>query len=305
MIYSQQDLIRRIHETKAVSIWSHKTGPIFWYAASIPGPFYVNTELVVGPALSARLLKDITDIVKETSSGKERAEKLEKLIMDAYQADEVFKSLIETMVERIKTEFSSGSFSVLSGGERRDWIFSIPAAKQLGIKHAYLFKNGDLYCAEPVAKGEIALHVSDLINNAASYFDNWLPILDQAGLSCCGTACVNSRGSNGLNRLKEAGVKVVALNSVDVPFFEKSKETGLIDADTLEELKLFFQSAKDWASRYVMGRPELFNVNALDEKSFERMRNFFTNDPWSLRPAHETFFAERLAAIEARFKKPD
>jgi len=67
MILSSAQLIHRIHETKAVSIWNHKTGPIFWYAASVPGPFYVNTELVIGPALSASLLKSITQIVETIS----------------------------------------------------------------------------------------------------------------------------------------------------------------------------------------------------------------------------------------------
>ena len=33
-----------------------KRGPVFWYAASVPGPFYVYTELVIGPALAEKLL---------------------------------------------------------------------------------------------------------------------------------------------------------------------------------------------------------------------------------------------------------
>ncbi len=303
MIYTQKDLLRRILETKAVSIWNHKTGPIFWYAASVPGPFYVNTELVIGPELSKTLLKGITAIVEETKDGKARAEKLESLILAAYEKDEIFKSLIETLAARIKTEFAAGSFTALSGGERRDWLFSLPVARLLGVKHVYLFKNGDFYCDQPIKQGEVALHVSDLINNAASYFDNWLPILQKAGLSCVGTVCVTSRGTNGVDRLKASGVKVVALNSVDVSFFEQSRDSGLIDDAVLEELKLFFRSAKEWASQYVMEKPELFNVPAIDEKSFERLQTFFSKDPWELRKTHEAFFASMSAAIAQRLKK--
>ncbi len=300
MILSQQDLIRRILDTKAVSIWNHKTGPIFWYAASVPGPFYVNTELVIGPELSASLLKDITSIVAQTPDSKERAEKLEALIMGACERDETFRNIIETMASRIRADFITDSYAVISGGERRDWIFSIPVAKLLGVRHVYLFKNGASYCAEPLAMGEIALHISDLINNAASYFDNWLPILEQAGLACVGTVCVNSRGSNGVDRLKANGQKVVALNSVDVPFFEACQRNGLIDEATLEELKLFFSSSKDWASRYVMGRPELFDPAKIDAKSLERMKTFFAKDPWKLRGSHASFFA---AMDEALYQK--
>jgi len=303
MIYSHQDLIRRILETKAVSIWNHKTGPIFWYAASIPGPFYVNTELLIGPELSKKLLKDITEIVAEIKEAPARAAKLEALIMEAVANDATFASVIDTMAESAKTSFEKGSFTVLSGGERRDWLFSIPVAKKLGIKHVYLFKNGDFFCAEPLAPGEQALHVSDLINNAASYFDNWLPILEKANLHCLGTLCVNSRGSNGVDRLRANGQKVVALNSVDVSFFEKSLASGLIDEATLEELKVFFGSAKEWASRYVMDKPALFNAAGIDDKSFERLQTFFSKDPWDLRGTHAAFFAAMEKAIAERLKK--
>lgn len=302
MIYSQQDLIKRILDTQAVSIWNHQTGPIFWYAASVPGPFYVNTEMVIGPELSSRLLKDITAIVQNAPGAKDRAEKLDALIMNAFETDEVFKNIIETMADRLKASFSPGSFSVISGGERRDWLFSIPVAKLLGVKHAYLFKNGEIYCAEPLNEGEVALHIADLINNAASYFDNWLPILEKAKLSCIGTICINSRGSNGVDRLVANGQKVVALNSVDVAFFEKCQASGLIDQATLEELKVFFRSSKEWASTYVMDRPELFDPAKVDPKSFERMQTFFAKDPWALRNEHQAFFATMDAAIANKLK---
>jgi len=300
LILTQEDMLRRILETKAVSIWNHKTGPIFWYAASIPGPFYVNTELVLGKDLSSPLLEEITAIITDIKEPQARSEKLEVLIMKAYESNSFFQSIIETMEAQIREAFPKGSFSVLSGGERRDWPFSIPLAKKLGIKHAYLFKNGEHYCAKPLQKGEIAIHVSDLINNAASYFNAWLPILEKNGLSCIGTLCVNSRGSNGVDRLKKNGQKVITLNSVDVSFFESCCEKGLIDQATLDELRIFFEAPKKWAAAYLMGKTELFNAQGIDAKSFDRLCTFFKNDPWELRPAHEAFFLEIEKAIGAR-----
>ena len=300
MILSTNDLIKRIHDTKAVSIWNRKTGPIFWYAASVPGPFYVNTELVIGADLSTALLKQITAIVAETPTAAARAQKLETLMMDAFEKDATYKNIIETMVAKTREEFPEGSFAVISGGERRDWLFSIPMAKLMNIRHVYLFKNGDYYCENDLKQGEIALHVADLINNAASYFDAWLPILDKAGLSCVGTACVNSRGNVGVDRLKSNGQKVLALNSIDITFFEKSVDAGMIDTGTLEEIRLFFKGAKECASAYLMGKPELFNAAGIDAKSFERLETFFTKDPWGLKDAHADFFAAMQAAIKAR-----
>jgi orotate phosphoribosyltransferase len=300
LILTQDDMLRRILDTKAVSIWNHKTGPIFWYAASIPGPFYVNTELVLGKELSAALLKDITSIIAETPAPKERAEKLERLILDAYESDAFFQSIIETMEAKLTDAFGANSFSVISGGERRDWLFSIPLAKKMDIKHAYLFKNGDLYCAQALRENEPTIHVSDLINNAASYFDAWFPILEKNKLNCVGTMCVNSRGSNGVDRLHEAGQKVVAINSVDIGFFESCCASGLVEKDVVDELRVFFDDPKAWASTYVMDRPELFNVGAIDAKSFDRLCTFFSKDPWALKEKHGVFFAEMQKTMTAR-----
>ncbi len=298
MILSPAALLKRIHDTKAVSIWNRQTGPIFWYAASVPGPFYVNTELVIGKDLSASLLKQITTIVAETKGAAERAQKLETLIMDAFNADETYRNIIETMVAKTTESFSSDSFSLLSGGERRDWLFSIPMAKLMGLRHVYLFKNGDFYCEKPLAMGEVALHVADLINNAASYFDAWLPILEKAGLACVGTVSVNVRGRVGTDRLKANGQKVVTLNTIDTGFFEQSQADGLIDAGTLEEIRLFFKGAQEWASAYLMDHPELFNASGIDAKSFERLESFFTKDPWGLKESHAAFFEAMHRAIE-------
>jgi orotate phosphoribosyltransferase len=302
MTDTQNDLLKLIHETKAVSIWSHKTGPVFWYAASVPGPFYVNTELVIGPELAPLLLDQITNIIAETSEPTGRATKLNDAILSAYKNSAMYQRVIAAMIAKAKTEFPAGSYDVISGGERRDWLFSIPLAHEIGIDHVYLFKDHSAYCKRPLKNGEKALHVADLINNAASYFDLWFPILAQAKLECIGTLCVNTRGSNGLNRLTEYGLKTVTLNGVDTAFFEKSLAGGLIDRETLTEITAYFSSPQEWARKYLMKDVELFDVQALDKKSFERLQSFFTKDPWNLRKNHADFFASMQKEIDLRLK---
>lgn len=302
MADSKNTLLKLIHETKAVSIWNHKTGPVFWYAASVPGPFYVNTELVIGPALANELLAKITDIIASIADGAGRAAQLNKIIMDAYSSSAIYQQVISAMVVTTKAEFPHGSFDLISGGERRDWLFSIPLAHALNIKHVFLFKNQTTYCAETLKDGERALHVADLINNAASYFDLWFPILEEAHLNYIGTVCVNIRGTNGLNRLRKHGKKTVTLNNVDQDFFEKSQASGLIDADTLNEIKTYFTSSLDWAKHYLMDDVKLFDVKNLDPKSFERLQSFFNKDPWSLKTNHASFFVSMQAEINKRLR---
>lgn len=280
-----------ILDSRALSIWNHKTGPVFWYAAGVPGPFYLNTELMIGKDLAESLLKDITAIVTEITDPAARAGRLEPLILNAYRANGDFRAVVAALKEKTAAEFPAGSFSAISGGERRDWLFSIPLAAELNVKHVYLFKNKTHFCAAPLTQGEKTLHVSDLINNAASYIDNWLPMLAGAGLSCAGTVTVNTRGTAGIEKLEKAGCKVAALNRVDVGFFQDLQVKGMIDRATLDEITVYFTSARDWAERYLMGNEELFAIPADDTKSPDRMRQFFTQDPWGLAESHAPFFA--------------
>ena len=303
MPYTHEDLLKLIHDTNAVSIWNHTKGPVFWYAASVPGPFYVNTEMVIGSSLSEKLLREITAIVAGTIDAQARAEQLNHLILTAFKNTPSWQRLIATMIDRARTDFPTHSYTVISGGERRDWLFSIPFAHACDLPHLFFFKNKTSYCEQHTHAGQSVLHVSDLINNAASFFDLWQPALDHLALKCCGNLCVNVRGENGLRRLREAGQKTSALVTIDVDFFRHLHAADLIDQATSEEIAIFFASAQAWAERYLIGKPELFNAQGCDAKSFERLKTFIQTDPWHLRPRHESFFAAMQRETDQRDAK--
>ena len=106
--YAPAELIKLIHDTKALNIWDHKAGPVFWYALGVPGPFYVNTELVLGAKLAERLLEGITSIIAETKDLAVRAARLNALILGAYENDPVYRRLIITMVAAAKEQLPAG-----------------------------------------------------------------------------------------------------------------------------------------------------------------------------------------------------
>ena len=303
MIYSQDELLKLILETDALSIWNHEKGPVFWYAANVPGPFYVNTEKLIGPELSERMLREITGIAVGTLDAQARAEQLEGVILEAFNASPLWQKLIATLMDAARKEFGGKGCSFISGGERRDWLFSIPFAHVAELPHLYLFKNKETYCDHPIKPGQHVIHVSDLINNAASFFDLWQPMLRAAELNCLGNVCVNVRGMNGLKRLEEAGEKVVSLMTLDTAFFQKLHAADLISREVFEEIAVFLVSSKDWASQYLLDKPTLFDVNRCDNKSFERLTAFVADDPWGMRPTHEGFFASMQKAIDARRAK--
>jgi hypothetical protein len=266
----------------------------------VPGPFYVNTEKVVGAPLAEKLLREITAIVAGTVDTEARAKQLNHLILDAYKHDPVWQKLIATMLDRARSEFSHHDFTMISGGERRDWIFSIPFAHAADLPHLFLFKNKTHFCDKHISAGQNVLHVSDLINNAASFFDLWQPALSALHLGCSGNLCVNLRGDQGLHRLIEAGQKTVSLVTIDLDFFRRLHAADLVDRATFEEIAIFFASPQDWAAKYLIGKPDLFDASGCDDKYFERLRFFILHDPWQLRPQHESFFAAMTAEIERR-----
>ncbi|MFA4994886.1 MAG: hypothetical protein WC521_06245 [Bdellovibrionales bacterium] len=300
MIYNQNDLLKLILDTHAVHIWDCTKGPVFWYAANIPGPFYVNTEMVIGKDLSEHLLREITAIVAGTIDKQGAAEQLDRLILEAFKKNPAWQKLIATMVDRAQKEFPGHAYAYVSGGERRDWLFSIPFAHMSELPHLFLFKNETLYCKQPLKAGQSVLHVSDLINNAASFFELWEPALQKEKLHCCGNLCVNVRGDNGLKRLHEAGQKVVSLMTIDVEFFRRLHAADLISRETFEEIAVFFSSSQDWAAKYLIDKPAVFNVKGSDAKSFERLKHFIEHDPWKMRPTHKDFFAAMEEEIKQR-----
>jgi hypothetical protein len=304
MVYTQNDLLKLILDTHAVSIWDRTKGPVFWYAANVPGPFYINTEMVIGQALSEHLLREITAIIAGTIDTQARAQQLNHLILNEFKKNAPWQRLIATMVEFAHKEFPPDSYAMVSGGERRDWLFSIPFAHIAEVPHLFLFKNETMYCDHAIHPGQNVLHVSDLINNAASFFDLWAPALQRAKVACAGNVCVTVRGGAGLKRLHDAGQRVVSLITVDTEFFRRLHVADLISRETFEEISVFFSSPRDWAGKYLMGKPDLFDVGGCDEKkAFERLRNFVDHDPWKLRPQHEEFFASMQGAIIRRASK--
>lgn len=291
-------ILKLLHETRAVHIWDRKHGPVFWYAAGVPGPFYVNTEQLIGAAAASRILNDINAILASTTDNKKRAEALTAAIMTEYNISSDYQMVIAELANLTHQELLGDIYPFISGGERRDWFFSIPLAQHLKLKHIFLFKDGSAWCESPWQRGDHVLHVSDLINNAAS-LGIWLTSLQREGLNCPATVCVNSRGV-GKKKLEDAGINVIVLNEIGAEFFAKWQSSGLIDKGTLEEIETYYRSPAEWGKKYLTCDINVFNIKGLDEKSLKRLKDFFAKDPWGLRPEHEDFFQQMERAVAAK-----
>lgn len=297
--YDKDGLTTALFSTDAISIWNNQTGPVFWYAANVPGPFYVNTEKLIGAAAAEKLLEGINAIIAKDASKEEKSELIHKLVMDEYKGNTIFQKVIATLLVKAREQFGD-AYNSISGGERRDWFFSIPFAHESQLDHVFLFKDQSIftrpYSGEAQSSPKV-LHVADLINNAASYFSNWLPTLNQHNLPLIGTACVITRGSVGIDKLKEANVAICALKNIDPQFFTELRDINLIDKNAAEEINAYFTAKEDWARKYILSKPHLFKMETLDSKSKERLKFFLENDPWNLRANDNEVFSKLITAL--------
>jgi orotate phosphoribosyltransferase len=197
------------------------------------GIYYINTE---------KLLQDDGAWVKYGDNSLEMISYLNSLML----AKPGFKEVIDIMSEEINSRITKlkmqGKKLAISGGQRRDWLFSGPVAKNLNLDHISLYKQiddfdpGKFEVISP--KTEIinncdiskyyAFHIVDLITEGSSIYranaskpKGWVPILRDQGVLIDNLLSVVTRRQGGEERLLEQGVNVSSFVSIDDEFLKK------------------------------------------------------------------------------------
>lgn len=248
----------------------------FLYTSGLIGPFYINTHFLCGgkEGSEAELL-----YLDNTASEPERIvaefpERLEALI----KSSETYSSVIDKMVQVLGDFEYSPSTHFVSGGQRRDWFFSVPIAKRLGLPHIYLFNDGLVLDEErkkvESLSGKKSVHLADLLTAGSSYTAKWIPYLKSLGASMeLAYNCVD-RLQGGVHNLTSAGVsKVISLFDIDKSFFNQALELGIINSGQLNMISAFLADNKESMREFLLAHPEfLKNILASgDEKSKKRV----------------------------------
>ena len=174
-----------------------------------------------------------------------------------------FKEVI-TMLADYSADVHGKGTSVISGGQRRDWIFSAAVAHQLEKPHVSLFKHGEVIeivdanqnvqemtiSSKPLS-AMYAVHVSDLLTTGSSTFDDrnaeptgWVPQLRAAGATTDTMYSVVSRREGGEQNLQRGGVTAISLVSIDAEFLERyatNKKTACA----------YFDNPRAWSEAYM------------------------------------------------------
>jgi orotidine-5'-phosphate decarboxylase len=213
------------------------------------GIYYVNTE---------KLIEDNGEFIDYGDN----AGDMYKHAISMMDKNKNFRQIIEILADTAKTLLPHDN-AAISGGQRRDWLFSAPVAKLLGVPHISLYKqeDGKEDRIEVHANGGTrqhisikdfhVVHVADLITEGSSYYtgkdgkvSGWLPMLAQAGAKVKDSLIVATRLQGGEEMLRERGVTAHTFVSIDDTFLQEHSNNP-------ERAVAYFKDPEKWSKEYL------------------------------------------------------
>jgi orotate phosphoribosyltransferase len=179
--------------------------------------------------------------------------------------DEVISALAGKAGELL--ENGKGSYAAISGGQRRDWIFSCPVAEKLNVPHLSLYKQVKgqpdkielLIASEKLGDGPIEIkdfnivHIVDMITEGSSIYRieegkemGWVPMIrdrsSNGSDSIKNVLAVVSRNQGGEKTLSKQGINVNSLVSIDNEFLNGNSRYAERDIEYLRDPKGWSES---------------------------------------------------------------
>jgi len=270
----ENPIISWLFETDAVRVCPE--GQPFWYTSGKLGPFYINTQFLYGSEAAANsLLKTI----EEACAGEKLAfyDKVWADISAQLDSCPIFAQLIDLLTEAAKKM----DVDFVSGGERRDFFFSMPVAKKLGMGHLSIFK--DLSCvytdengvsmdpAQANLAGKKSVHIADLITVASSYIRAWIPAVEALGAKIEYSLAVVDRDQGGTEILANAGCPLTTLITIKPELFEQAKALGRVTDAQVELVNSFIADPDKFMHDFLVAHPDfLANEIAKGGKNAQR-----------------------------------
>ena len=272
------DIISYLFKTNAIK-FCEENKP-FWYTSGKIGPYFINTHFIYGNEEDAKILLSFID--EELSDKMSLPKNVFEKVLEQYNTNQIYKNVIDTMINTIKENIDINEIDYISGGERRDWFFSNIIAYLLNKPHISIYKDlsavvsdSNFENTKPLEKidGKKSLHIADLVTVASSYMRAWIPALENFGAKMGWSCVVVDRMQGGTELIAEKGILPLSLVKVDKSLFAKAVEMNIINESQQEMLDGFFENPDETMRNFLINHPE-FLENALnsDEKTAKRAK---------------------------------
>lgn len=270
------NLMSYLFETNAIK-FCEENKP-FWYTSGKIGPYFINTHFIYGSEKDAvELLSFIDECLDDKLT---LPEKVFEKVLKQYEANKIYKNVINTMKNYIEENIDISEVDYISGGERRDWFFSNIIAYLLNKPHLSIYKDlsvvksdSNFKTAEPVSSlnDKKVLHVADLITVASSYIRAWIPAIKNLGSQICWSCVVVDRMQGGKDKIEAEDIKSLSLVQVDKNLFKHALDLNIINNAQVSMLNAFFENPDESMKHFIIAHPEFLenSLNA-DEKTRKR-----------------------------------
>ncbi len=273
---AKEKLVSWLFETKALRVCPQDK--LFWYTSGTIGPYYINTHFLYGNEEKANELLSVID--REKDNIFTCPDRILELTQKNYSRDNIFKKLVDTMCRFIKDNINLSEVECISGGERRDWFFSLIIAHLLNKPHITIYKDLKAVISYDNKTQEIdslngakVLHIADLVTEASSYERAWIPAVKNKGGEIKWSVVVVDRKQGGEELLSSKGIIPYSMVDVDKSLFQEALSQGLINDQQYTMILNYIDNPKESMKRFLEEHPEfLHNALNTDEKTKERAK---------------------------------
>ena len=283
------DLVSYLFKTSAVEVCPENKP--FFLTSGLISPYFVNTQYVYGGKQASSDLLSIIDGL--LSDRMVLPKKVFDRVLEQYKSNEIFKNVIDIMIDSINNSVNIDEIDYISGGERRDWFFSNIIAYLLKKPHVTIFKdhetlvsNYDFSTTSQLSdlSNKKVLHITDLVTSASSFTRFWIPAVRDLSGDIVATCYIVDRKQGGTELLANENIKAISLISVDVNLFERALELGIINEASLDMVKKFIDDPYKTMRDFLIAHPEFIeeSLKATDPKTPGRIRNLLDNDLYDL-----------------------
>lgn len=254
----------------------------FWYTSGTIGPFYINTHYLYGGEETANeLLSFIDKNINSLTFTKE----LEKRVLSFYNENSLFKNVINTFLNHLKTIKEFNETDYISGGERRDWFFSVIISLLSGKKHLYLYKDLRVfYNGEIISNinGESVFHICDLITQASSFKRNWIPAIQSINGKIIYIASIVDRDEGGSDFLMEQGIKIFKMITIDNEFLNEALKNNFINEKQLEQIIDFKNNPEAFGKNFLQKNKNFIIESLKNEKDKLKVLRCINENPYKI-----------------------
>lgn len=256
-----KDLVLDLFNTKAIK--ACEADKPFWLTSGKIGAYFINAEFLYGSGEESKELLEFIDNALENHNT--LPEKVFEKVLNQYNSNSIYKNTIDELIEKVKENVNLEEVDYISGGERRDWFFSNIVAYILQKPHITIFKDETALVSNynftetnkiNDLQGKKCLHLSDLITEAASYVNLWIPAINKLNGEIKWTGTIVDRMQGGEKRLAEFGVETYPLVKVNKELFKTALQKGIITENQFNMIDKYMDNPDDTMREFLKVHPE-------------------------------------------------